>query len=130
MSAAIQSPAASAIAMAQQRGVNLSSVSQPTVKSPSLKIDVSQLGPDELKQFKQLDEAAKSFEQIFVQQLLKTADFGSKATKGGHGAMALEAMATGVTQGGGMGLATLIRDSMIQNQLPGLASALQPEVKK
>lgn len=89
-------------------------------------VNISALDPSQQQELKKLDEAAKGFEQIFVQQMLKTADFGSKVGKGGYGSMAMEAMASGVTQGGGMGLATTIRDSMIRNQMPELASSLQP----
>ena len=81
--------------------------------------------PDQQAQFKKLDEAAKGFEQIFVQQLLKTANFASQLKSGGYGTMAMDAMASGITKGGGMGLSDMIRDSLIQRQLPQLASGLQ-----
>ncbi len=105
--------------------VNLPTVSMQSVKASSDGIDVASLDPAQQKQLRQLDEAAKSFEQLFVQQMLKTAKFASKVSSDGYGTMAMEAMATGVTEGGGMGLATMIRDSLIKTQLPELASTLQ-----
>ncbi len=88
-------------------------------------LDAAASDPEARKKLHQLEEAARGFEQLFVQQMLKTANFASKVSKGGYGAMAPDAMASSVTRGGGMGLAALIRDSMIQTQLPELAPALQ-----
>lgn len=105
--------------------VNGMTLATPRVNTSSLNIDFESLGPAEKKQLQQLDEAAKGFEQIFVQQMLKTAKFGSQVGSDGYGSMAMEAMSTSVTQNGGMGLATMIRDSMIKSQLPELASSLQ-----
>jgi Rod binding domain-containing protein len=61
--------------------------------------------------------AALQFEAIFLRQLLKSAKFGSNMSEGGYGGMVVEALASGVTQQGGLGLATAIEDTIMRSQL-------------
>jgi len=64
-----------------------------------------------------LEETARQFEAIFVRQLLKTAKFGGQAAKGGHGQMAVDAMANSICDGGGLGLSSHIRDVLVKAHL-------------
>lgn len=81
-----------------------------------------------MERLAKLDEAAKAFEQVFVRQLLKSANLGSG---GNYASMTTDALSQGVSQGGGMGLARMIRDTLIRSEMPevaknpDLASALQ-----
>lgn len=59
-----------------------------------------------------LKEAAQQFEAIFVRQLLKGAKITGKMGDSGYGSMALEALSSGLTQRGGIGLAKAIEDSI------------------
>ena len=72
------------------------------------------LDPTADPKFEKLEKAAKQFEAIFVRQLLKTAKFGGKAAKGGHGQMAVDAMANAICDGGGLGLSDHIRDALVK----------------
>jgi len=64
-----------------------------------------------------LKEAAEQFEAIFVRQLLKGAKVTGKMGESGYGGMALEALAKGVTQSGGLGLAKAIENSIRHSHL-------------
>jgi Rod binding domain-containing protein len=64
-----------------------------------------------------LEKAARQFEAIFVRQLLKTAKFGGKSAKAGHGQMAVDAMANSICEGGGLGLSAHIRDALVRAYL-------------
>lgn len=70
----------------------------------------------------ELEEAARQFEAIFVRQLLKTAKFGGKSAKSGHGQMAVDAMANSICEGGGLGLSSHIHDVMLKAHLAKAAS--------
>ena len=78
-----------------------------------------QLDPQTLTRLAKLDEASRAFEQIFVRQLLKSAKVGSG---GNYASMSVDALARGVSEGGGLGLARRIRDTMIRTEFPKLAS--------
>ncbi|MEM6786037.1 MAG: hypothetical protein AAF715_00855 [Myxococcota bacterium] len=69
---------------------------------------------------RRLDEAARAFEAVFVRQLLESARFGPP---GAQSAMGVDALAQGVTAAGGLGLASLIRDTMVAAELPELAAS-------
>ncbi len=73
-------------------------------------------------QIVKLEEAARQFEAIFVRQLLKTAKFGGKSAKSGHGQMAVDAMANSISESGGLGLSTHIRDVLLKAHLAKAAS--------
>jgi Rod binding domain-containing protein len=100
--------------------VKPSALSAQSVSRPTPRIDLEALGPEARADVAKLDEAARGFEQLFVQQMLKTTDFAKQSSSEGYGSMALEAMAKSVTQGEGMGLATMIRDSLLRSELPNL----------
>ena len=70
----------------------------------------------------ELEDAARQFEAIFVRQLLKSAKFGGKSAKSGHGQMAVDAMANSICEGGGLGLSSHIRDVMLKAHLAKAAS--------
>lgn len=59
-----------------------------------------------------LEKAAGEFEQIFVKQLLKEAKVGGSQKEGGYGDMAVDALASGVQKGGGLGLAKQIEAAL------------------
>jgi Rod binding domain-containing protein len=59
-----------------------------------------------------LEKAAGEFEQIFVKQLLKEAKVGGSEKQGGYGDMAVDALASGVQKGGGLGLAKQIEAAL------------------
>jgi len=69
---------------------------------------------------RRVDAAAQAFEQIFVKKLLESAHFGPK---GQHGSMGIDALARGVTSGGGLGLGRMIRDTLLSAEHPELVSA-------
>jgi Rod binding domain-containing protein len=55
---------------------------------------------------------AQQFEEVFVRQLLSSAKMGGEKEEGGFGAMTIDALATGVSQGGGLGIAKSIEMAM------------------
>ncbi len=55
--------------------------------------------------------AAKEFEALMLKQLLTSAQVLGKE-KGGYTGMALDALATGITDGGGIGLARKLEDTV------------------
>jgi Rod binding domain-containing protein len=57
-------------------------------------------------------QAAQEFEAMFVRQILKAAKIGGHEKENGYDGMAVDALATGVTQGGGMGLARQIEEAL------------------
>jgi Rod binding domain-containing protein len=69
------------------------------------------------KESDKIREAARQFEAVFLRQLLKTAKFGAGMGEGGYGGMVVEALASGVSQQGGLGLAKAIEDSLSRVQL-------------
>jgi hypothetical protein len=81
---------------------------------PDGAVKATKLDPAKLAK---LTEAARQFEAVFVRHLLKSARFGGDEAAGGYGAMVVDAMATSVTSGGGLGLARAIRDSLLGAEL-------------
>ena len=74
-------------------------------------------GPKATAEAEKLTRAAGEFEAVFMRQILKTAKFGGKTSDSGYGGMIIDALATGVTQNGGMGLAKSISDSLLRQDL-------------
>ena len=59
-----------------------------------------------------LDRACREFEGVFVRQLLTAAKMGEQAGKSGYGPMVVDAMASAIADGGGLGLAGKIREAL------------------
>jgi Rod binding domain-containing protein len=59
-----------------------------------------------------LEKAAGEFESLFVKQLLKEAKIGGDPKSGGYADMAVDALATGIQRGGGLGLAKRIEQAL------------------
>lgn len=56
---------------------------------------------------------AAQFEEVFVRQLLTAAKIGGgKDEGGGYGAMAVDALASGISEGGGLGIAKQIEAAL------------------
>ena len=55
---------------------------------------------------------AQEFEAMFVRQILKSAKIGGHEKEDGFDGMAVDALATGITEGGGLGLARQIEESL------------------
>ncbi len=66
------------------------------------------------KKSKALETAGREFEAIFVRSLLKSSPLAGKGDV--YGDMAVDAMATSVTAGKGLGLADLIRKAVEKNE--------------
>ncbi|HSY24352.1 MAG TPA: hypothetical protein VK841_19625 [Polyangiaceae bacterium] len=76
-----------------------------------------------------LEKAAGEFEQIFVKQLLKEAKVGGAGKEGGYGDMAVDALASGVQKGGGLGLAKQIEAALAaHHQAPATSGATTNQV--
>lgn len=74
-----------------------------------------------------LERAAGEFEQIFVKQLLKEAKLGGAQKEGGYGDMAVDALASGVQKGGGLGLAKQIEAALAaHHQTPSTGGTTNP----
>ena len=67
---------------------------------------------------RELERVAKEFEGIFVRQLLSAAKFGDDGGRAGFGSMIVDALATSVTDGGGIGLAKRITDALDLAEMP------------
>jgi Rod binding domain-containing protein len=65
-------------------------------------------------------QAAQEFEAMFVRQILKAAKIGGHEKESGYDGMAVDALASGVTQGGGLGIARQIEEALSHatHQLP------------
>ena len=64
---------------------------------------------------------AQQFEEVFVRQLLTSAKMGGDNKEGGgYGAMTIDALATGVSQGGGLGIAKSIEMALSHAQGPAV----------
>lgn len=61
-----------------------------------------------------LEKAGREFEAIFVRSMLKSSPIAGKGDV--YGDMAVDAMATSVTAGKGLGLADLIRKAVEKNE--------------
>lgn len=90
------------------------------VSRPSARVNA--LTPEAKATLRRVDAAAQGFEQIFVKKLLESAHFGPE---GQHGSMGIDALARGVTSGGGLGLGHMIRDTLLASEHPELASAMR-----
>jgi Rod binding domain-containing protein len=76
-----------------------------------------------------LEKAAGEFEAIFVKQLLKEAKVGGAQKSGGYGDMAVDALASGIQKGGGLGLAKRIEQALASHShLPGTTAGTSPAV--
>jgi len=74
-----------------------------------------------------LERAAGEFEQLFVKQLLKEAKVGGAQKEGGYGDMAVDALASGVQKGGGLGLAKQIEAALAaHHQTPSTSGPTNP----
>jgi Rod binding domain-containing protein len=65
-----------------------------------------------------LKRAAEEFEGVLLRQILQTAKIGGKGGEKGYGAMAVDALATGLQAGGGLGLARAIEQALSSAQHP------------
>ncbi len=68
--------------------------------------------PEQPAESKEIEKVARDFEGIFVRQLLSAAKFGDDGGKAGFGSMVVDALATSVTEGGGIGLAQRISEAL------------------
>jgi Rod binding domain-containing protein len=78
-----------------------------------------------------LEKAAGEFETIFVKQLLKEAKVGGEQKSGGgYGDMAVDALASGIQKGGGLGLAKRIEQALASHhtEMPALTNGTSPAV--
>ncbi|MEO8877787.1 MAG: hypothetical protein ABI461_19495 [Polyangiaceae bacterium] len=84
-----------------------------------LKIDSvpAKTNPAEKKGDPNIAKVASQFEQVFVRQLLSAAKVGGSQESGGYGAMAVDALATGISQGGGLGIAAQIAAALDHSNL-------------
>jgi len=81
-------------------------------------------GPARADSAQQVEQAAGQFEELLVRQLLGAAGF--ERVGGPHyGSMIVDALASAVAQGGGIGLKALLTDALHQ----GESSAHRPRAK-
>ena len=59
-----------------------------------------------------LKKAAQEFEAMFVRQILTAAKVGGHDKQNGYDGMAVDALASGITKGGGLGLARQIEEAL------------------
>jgi Rod binding domain-containing protein len=83
----------------------------------------SAAGPNAAKSAKKpvdpaLKHVAEEFEGVLLRQLLQNAEVGGKKGSQGYGSMAVDALATGLLQGGGLGLARAIEQTVAEAQTP------------
>lgn len=55
---------------------------------------------------------ASQFEEVFLRQLLAASKIGGKDEGGGYGSMAVDALASGISRGGGFGIAKQIEAAL------------------
>lgn len=68
---------------------------------------------------------AAQFEEVFTRQLLTAAHMGGdNKESGGYGSMTIDAMATGVSQGGGLGIAKQIEMALSHSSSPASYATL------
>jgi Rod binding domain-containing protein len=67
---------------------------------------------------RELERVAKEFEGVFIRQLLAASKFGEDAGRSGFGSMIVDALATSVTEGGGIGLAQRITEALENAENP------------
>jgi Rod binding domain-containing protein len=68
-------------------------------------------------------KAAKELEGVFLRQLLSTAKFGGAKAGSTYGGMAVDALASGLSDAGGVGLAAMIERSLDTHRAPPAAAA-------
>jgi Rod binding domain-containing protein len=59
-----------------------------------------------------LHKVAKEFETVMVHQLLEAAKLGGEEKDSGYKGMVVDAAASGISEGGGLGLAKQIEDAL------------------
>lgn len=69
---------------------------------------------------------AEQFEEVFLRQLLAASKIGGKEEGGGYGSMAVDALATGISRGGGFGIAKQIEAALSHS----MGSAHVPKSQK
>lgn len=86
--------------------------SVPSVGTPAPAVDPAKAD--------RLRHAAREFEAVFVRQILSQAKIAGKSDA--YGGMAVDAVASAVTAGSGLGVAKLIEDSLTRGALAEAAS--------
>jgi len=71
-------------------------------------------GNNEPRQGAELKQVAKDFEAILVKQLLRGAKVVAGNAESGYGSMALDALSSGISDAGGIGLARQIENALDQ----------------
>lgn len=66
----------------------------------------------------ELEHAAREMETVFVRQLLEAAKIGGEKSQSGYGSMAVDALAQGIEQSGGIGLTRSILDALNPHRSP------------
>lgn len=77
-----------------------------------------------------LDKAAEELETSFIRQLLQSAKIGGKDAENGYGSMAVDALATGIEAGGGLGLARQIERALARQHEVETAKPATPALKR
>jgi Rod binding domain-containing protein len=67
---------------------------------------------EDAKSDRKIREVSREFEAMLVRQMLTAAGVGGKDKDGAYAGMEIDALAKGVTQGRGLGLAQQIADSL------------------
>ncbi|MFO0592815.1 MAG: hypothetical protein U0441_35050 [Polyangiaceae bacterium] len=73
-----------------------------------------------------LERAASEMESVFVRHLLEAAKIGGENNESGYGSMAVDALASGIQQGGGLGLTRSIMDALNPHRTPPPAMKTNP----
>lgn len=73
-----------------------------------------------------LARAAAEMESVFVRHLLEAAKIGGPSAQSGYGSMAVDALASGIEQGGGLGLARRIEEALSQHHAAPPAASVTP----
>ncbi len=66
----------------------------------------------------ELEHAAREMESVFVRHLLEAAKIGGEKSQSGYGSMAVDALAQGIQQSGGIGLTRSILDALNPHRNP------------
>jgi Rod binding domain-containing protein len=95
------------------------------------KLDASSIkeGPAAPKKIDpKIAHVASQFEEVFARQLLSSAKMGGESDGGGgYSAMTIDALATGVTKGGGLGIAQSIEMALSHSSGPAAPIAKAPQ---
>ena len=86
----------------------------------------SSANDDAETKIKKVGEAAGEFEACLLRQMLQSAKVGGDKSEHGFGSMIVDAMATGIVQGGGLGLAKALQESLAKQ----LQQQVEPAAKK